>query len=149
MQANLGTEIFDYKNNVEHPLANVPFSVRTYPGSAATAMLPLTPANNYTATILFCGGTNLQPDQWVTTWDIASYPADNTYVKMTPDVSTDWQQDDNLPENRVMGQFVIMPDARLFLVNGIARGTAGYGNTSWAIGQAFGQDPIFAPSVFS
>ena len=27
-------------------------------------MLPLTPANNYTATVLFCGGTNLQPDQW-------------------------------------------------------------------------------------
>jgi hypothetical protein len=41
---------------------NTPHSVRTYPGSAATALLPLTPANNYTATILMCGGTNLQPD---------------------------------------------------------------------------------------
>jgi hypothetical protein len=28
-------------------------------------MLPLTPANNWTATIIFCGGTNLQPDQSV------------------------------------------------------------------------------------
>lgn len=43
-------------------LPNTPHAVRTYPGSAATALLPLTPANNYTATILMCGGTNLQPD---------------------------------------------------------------------------------------
>lgn len=34
-----------------HSLANVPHSVRTYPGSAANAMLPLTPANNWTATV--------------------------------------------------------------------------------------------------
>lgn len=53
IQTNLGTEIFDYVNNVEYPLANIPHAVRTYPGSAATAMLPLTPANNYTATIMF------------------------------------------------------------------------------------------------
>ena len=33
------------QNNIEHPLANTPHSVRTYPGSAATAMMPLTPAN--------------------------------------------------------------------------------------------------------
>lgn len=53
VQTNLGTEIFDYKNNIEYPLANMPYAVRTYPGSAATAMLPLTPANNWTATIIF------------------------------------------------------------------------------------------------
>jgi hypothetical protein len=71
INANLGTEIFDYKNNVEYPLADVPHAVRTYPGSAATAMLPLTPANNWTATLMFCGGTDLQPDQWVTTWNVS------------------------------------------------------------------------------
>lgn len=54
IQTNLGTEIFDYKNNVEYPLANIPHAVRTYPGSGATAMMPLTPANN-------CSSSSLRP----------------------------------------------------------------------------------------
>lgn len=147
-QSNLATEIFDYKKNVEYPLPNIPHAVRTYPASAATAMLPLTPKNNYTATILFCGGTNLQPDQWVTNWNIAAYPADPSCVKMTPDVSTSWEEEDYLFEGRSMGQFVIMPDGRLWMGNGIGKGTAGYGNTSWAIGQSFGSDPIYAPAYY-
>lgn len=140
----MGNEIFDYKNNIEYPLANTPHSVRTYPGSAATAMLPLTPANNWTATLLFvcffifffissnnpfiyfaqqCGGTNLQPDQWVTTWNIAAYGGDNTCISMTPDVSVDWVDEEPLPEPRVMGNFIFLPDGRLVLINGISHGT--------------------------
>ncbi|GAA5898861.1 hypothetical protein JCM6882_004016 [Rhodosporidiobolus microsporus] len=142
IQANWGTEIFDYKNNVEYPLADIPHAVRTYPGSAATAMLPLTPANNWTATILFCGGTDLKPDQWTLNWNIAGYPADSTCVSMTPDVSTDWVDEEPLPEPRVMGNFIFLPDGRLVLINGIGKGTAGYGNTSWAIGESFGDDPV-------
>ncbi|GAA5864012.1 hypothetical protein JCM8547_005308 [Rhodosporidiobolus lusitaniae] len=142
IQANWGTEIFDYKNNVEYPLADIPHAVRTYPGSAATAMLPLTPANNWTATILFCGGTDLKPDQWTLNWNIAGYPADSTCVSMTPDVSKDWVDEEPLPEPRVMGNFIFLPDGRLVLINGIGKGTAGYGNTSWAIGESFGDDPV-------
>lgn len=81
-------------------------------------MLPLTPANNWTATMLyvsfihglsvwrssfknsFCGGSDLQPDQWTQTWAIAAYPADSTCVRMTPDVSSKWEDDDSLPEGR-------------------------------------------------
>jgi len=142
IQANLGTEIFDYINNVEYPLPDIPHAVRTYPGSAATAMLPLTPANNWTAQIMFCGGTDLQPDQWVTTWNIASYPADSTCVSMTPDVSTAWVDEEPLPEGRVMGNWIFLPDGRLVLINGIGKGTAGYGNNSWTIGQSFGDKPV-------
>ncbi|SGY66362.1 BQ5605_C004g02665 [Microbotryum silenes-dioicae] len=142
INANLGTEIFDYKNNVEYAVSDMPHAVRTYPGSAATGMLPLTPANNWTATILFCGGTNLQPDQWVTSWNIAAYPADSTCVSMTPDVSTNWVDEDPLPEGRVMGNLISLPDGRFVVINGIGKGTAGYGNTSWAIGQSFGDDPV-------
>jgi len=111
-------------------------------------MMPLTPENNWTATIWFCGGTNLQPDQWSLDWNIAAYPADNTCVSITPDVSTDFNDEQNLPESRVMGNFIAMPDGRFLLLNGIAKGTAGYGNTSWAVGQAFGTDPIYAPAYF-
>lgn len=61
---------------------------------------------------------------------------------MTPDVSTDWVEEESLPEGRVMGNFIYLPDGRLLLLNGIGKGTAGYGNTSWAIGQSFGDDPV-------
>lgn len=61
---------------------------------------------------------------------------------MTPDVSTEWVDEEPLPEGRVMGNWIFLPDGRLVLINGIGKGTAGYGNTSWAIGQSFGDDPV-------
>lgn len=150
MQSNLQATIFDWQNAVEHPLPNIPHAVRTYPASAATAMLPLTPANNWTATILFCGGTNLQPDQWMTnpTWNVAAYPADNSCVSITPDVSSEWVEEDDLLEGRSMGQFIQLPDGRLFHLNGIATGTAGYGNVSWAVGQSYGDNPLLTAAYY-
>jgi hypothetical protein len=60
--------IFLYRSlqlpSTEIPLPDIPHAVRTYPASAATAMLPLTPANKYTATVLFCGGGNYASDEW-------------------------------------------------------------------------------------
>lgn len=38
-----------------------------------------------------------------------------------------------------------LPDGRFIILNGISKGTAGYGNTSWAVGQAFGTDPVYKP----
>ena len=65
IQSNWATSILDYKNVIETPIDDMPDAVRVYPASAGTAMLPLTPANNYTATILFCGGSDVQPNQYV------------------------------------------------------------------------------------
>ncbi len=46
--------IWDHEANIETPLPAMPNGVvRVYPASGATAMLPLTPANNYTPTIIF------------------------------------------------------------------------------------------------
>lgn len=61
IQSNWATVLLDYEQNKETPLDNIPDAVRVYPASAGTIMLPLTPANNYTATVLFCGGSNVQP----------------------------------------------------------------------------------------
>lgn len=113
-------------------------------------MLPLTPANNWTATILFCGGTDLQEGQWMTNpnWNVAAYPADATCVSITPDVSSTWKEEDQQFEGRSMGQFIILPDGRLFHFNGIATGTAGYGNTSWAVGQSYGDNPLLTSAYY-
>lgn len=63
IQSNWDTILLDYKTKTETRLDSMVDAVRTYPASAGTVMMPLTPANNWTATILFCGGTDLQPDQ--------------------------------------------------------------------------------------
>ena len=95
----------------------MPYAVRTYPASGASVMLPLTPANNYTATLLFCGGSDLQPDQWTQNWAISQYPASASCVSMSPDVNPVWVEDDPLPVGRSMSNFIIMPDQKLFLVS--------------------------------
>jgi hypothetical protein len=51
---------------------------------------------------------------------------------MTPDVSVDWEDEDGLDSGRTMGQFISLPDGRLWMGNGAALGTAGYGNESCA-----------------
>jgi hypothetical protein len=63
IQSNWATVVLDLATNTEKALDNIPDAVRVYPASAGTLMLPLTPANNYTATVLFCGGSNIKTDQ--------------------------------------------------------------------------------------
>jgi len=149
LQATYATSIYDWQNNVEHPLADIPDGVKTYPSSGATAMLPLRPENNYQATLLFCGGNNLKPDQFVATWNIAAYPTIKSCTTMTPDVNTTWGYDDDAPQGRTMGQFIILPNGMLFMSNGAATGTAAYGNTTWAIGQSFADNPVLTPALYN
>ncbi|KAJ9124101.1 hypothetical protein QFC22_000896 [Naganishia vaughanmartiniae] len=142
IQAEFKAEIFDYKSNTEYYINDIPDAVRVYPASAATAVFPMTPANNWTTTILFCGGTNLANNQWTTNWAIPSYAASASCVNISPDVDITWHYDDSLDTGRSMGQFINLPDGRLFMVNGGHKGTAGYGPESWAIGQSYADEPL-------
>jgi len=146
IQAEFQAEIFDYKNNIEYPIADIPDCVRVYPASAGTAVFPMTPTNNWTATIIFCGGTFLEADQWVASWPISQYAANESCVTISPDVDLNWHQTDQLESGRSMGnvsgftgssdntdafrQMINLPDGRIFYVNGAGTGTAGYGNNS-------------------
>ncbi|OBZ70682.1 Galactose oxidase [Grifola frondosa] len=121
VQANWGTTLLDHKAQKEVPLDDMIHAVRTYPASAGTAMLPLTPANNWTATVLFCGGANIQANQWGTDWDIAQYNASNSCVTIMPDI---------------------------LCLNGASTGVAGYGNVSWAIGQSYADNPVLMPAIY-
>ncbi|KAJ3512328.1 hypothetical protein NLJ89_g3581 [Agrocybe chaxingu] len=149
LQANWLTTLLDYKNKVETPLDDMPDAVRTYPASAGTVMLPLTPANNWTATIMFCGGANVPAEQWsAPDFVVTQHEASASCVKLTPDVSKSYVQDDPLPERRTMTNLILLPDGKVLCLNGARMGTAGYGNTSWSIGQSYGEDPHMTPVLY-
>ena len=57
--------LLDHRANKEYKLDNIPDAVRTYPASAGSIMLPLTPDNNWTATVVFCGGSNIATNKYV------------------------------------------------------------------------------------
>jgi hypothetical protein len=152
--------------NVETSLPDMPGAVvRVYPASGAVAMLPLTPANNYTQTILFCGGSNMTDEMWgdyampaVNTW---LWPASNDCQRITPEPQNGqpaaYEQDDDMMEGRSMGQFIILPDGTLFLVNGGLNGTAGYaqgtGQTAtygqMPYGESLASGPIGTPAIYN
>ncbi|SCZ96460.1 BZ3500_MvSof-1268-A1-R1_Chr8-2g10207 [Microbotryum saponariae] len=149
MQADWKAQILDLVTWQESPLDNVPHAQRTYPASAATTVLPLTPANNYTVTLLMCGGMNPKRDDWdVTKWKIADTPTSKSCVSITPKDGAKWVEEDDLPDNRGMGNFIILPTGKLLLLNGVGRGSAGYGSLPWAIGQSFAQDPVLRPVIY-
>jgi hypothetical protein len=141
--------------------------VRVYPGSGATAMLPLTPKNGYNPTILFCGGSGLTDVQWgnnsfpyAATWDI---PSSKDCQRITPEPldgsQPQYEQDDDMLDPRTMGQFIILPTGKMLVVNGAANGTAGYSNQTIAnpgdttvipnpFIESLASDPVLTPAIY-
>jgi hypothetical protein len=149
IQSNWATSLLDLNANIETPLDNIPDAVRTYPASAGVIMLPLTPANNWTATILFCGGSNVAPAQWTDpTFVPPTYPASNSCVRITPDNSTSYIEDDPMLQPTAMSSFIALPDGTLLNLNGAQLGTAGYGNNTYAIGHSYADDPVMTPALY-
>jgi hypothetical protein len=137
---------------------------RVYPASAATAMLPLTPENHYIPTILFCGGISLRDDQWgnyaFPAVDVFNIPNSNDCQRITPEPldgsPVQYQKDDDMLETRSMGQFIILPDETLLVVNGGSKGTAGYaastGQTAYGnmpFGMSLSSEPVLTPAVYN
>jgi hypothetical protein len=156
--------MWDYNANVETPLPGMPNNVaRVYPASGAVAMLPLTPANNWTPTILFCGGSDMPADAYgnysypaINTW---LYPASQDCQRITPEPtdgsSPIYVQDDNMLQGRTMGQFIILPDGKLLVINGGANGTAGYATATnltpvgqMPFGESLAAGPIGQPAIY-
>ena len=82
--------LWDSATNTETRLPDMPDQiVRVYPASGAAAMLPLTPANNYTPTVMFCGGATLTDQQWGNySWPFAdtwAIPASKKCHTITPE----------------------------------------------------------------
>ena len=159
--------LWDHVGNVETPLPDMPGHVaRVYPASGAVAMLPLTPDNNYTPTVLFCGGTNIPDDQWgsysgplVDPWLI---PASKDCQRLTPEPTDGstvaYEQDDDMLDGRTMGQFILLPDGTALVVNGALNGTAAYAPTTGTVntplgfmpaGASMATGPVLTPAIYN
>jgi hypothetical protein len=151
INVNHNASILNYQTGAETTLAAVPHAVRTYPASASSAMLPLTPANNYSATVMYCGGTNLNDSQWQQAGlALINITADSSCITISPGTSLDWQEEDYLPEGRVMGNAILLPDGTIFVVNGALRGVAGYADVTqpWNDGDSLADSPAYTPVLF-
>ncbi|KAJ8488092.1 hypothetical protein ONZ51_g3789 [Trametes cubensis] len=163
VQANYSTVLWDPLTNEETDLPDMPGQiVRVYPASGANAMLPLTPENNYTPTVMFCGGIYMTDWQWgnyswpfADTWEI---PASNKCHTITPEPTdgsnVDYVEDDDLPVGRTMGQFIALPDLTMLVVNGGANGTAGYSTRTYntlemPYGMSLAAEPVGQPAVYN
>jgi hypothetical protein len=160
--------LWDYNSNTETQLPDMPGQVvRVYPASGAVTMLPLTVENNYTPTILFCGGQSgaSMPDSawgnyswpFVDTWNI---PASKDCQRITPEPtdgsSPQYVQDDDMLDGRTMGQFIILPTGKLLVINGGANGTAGYSTqtlttpsySQMPYGMSLAAAPVLTPAIY-
>ncbi|WWC85422.1 uncharacterized protein L201_000285 [Kwoniella dendrophila CBS 6074] len=153
MQAAYKTILYDMNTRTEIPLQDMPYAVRVYPASAATAMLALTPANNYTVSLLFCGGSNApfeKSSDGGANFNVTAIPADDSCVRISPeDANPKYEDDDDMLEGRSMGNFIWLPDGTLWMGNGVNMGTAGYGDEKWSIGQSYGQQPLYQPAIYN
>ncbi|KAN0065542.1 hypothetical protein ACQY0O_001379 [Thecaphora frezii] len=170
VQANYSTMLWDHLNNKETYLPDMPNNViRVYPASAATAMKPLTPDNNYTPTILFCGGSVLSDALWGNYTgpgdNILDIDASKDCSSITPELadgtqnpSAHYEHEEDLPTGRTMGQFIHLPDGTMLILNGGAKGTAGYSNQTFTIAQGpngpvytegLCQDPQYQPIIYN
>ncbi|KAI0027666.1 glyoxal oxidase N-terminus-domain-containing protein [Vararia minispora EC-137] len=164
IQANYSTILFDADNNIETNLPDMPNQIiRVYPASGANAMLPLTVDKNYQQTILFCGGFYMQDGDWgnfdsprINPWE---QRASADCQRMTPEPSDGstptYVQDDDMPNPRTMGQFILLPDGKMLVVNGGRNGTAGYGTHTniTAVGQmpygeSYATEPQLQPAIY-
>lgn len=138
--------------------------VRVYPASGANAMLPLTPANNYSQTVIFCGGSDM-PDSawgnytspWINTWE---YPASSKCHTLEPEPqdgsAAAYVEDDAMPEGRTMGQSILLPDGTMLVVNGGLNGTAGYSTSTpltpsysdMPYGMSLASGPVGRPAIY-
>jgi hypothetical protein len=157
--------IWDYTSNIETALPDMPNGiVRVYPASGAVAMLPLTVANNYTQTIIFCGGSDMPADAYgdysfpaSNPWE---YPASTDCQRITPEPADGsapaYEQDDDMLNQRTMGQFIILPDGKLLVINGGTNGTAGYAQQTgqtplyglMPYGESLAAGPVGTPSLY-
>ncbi|CAG8632495.1 3209_t:CDS:2, partial [Acaulospora colombiana] len=152
LNINKAAAVLDTTNDHEYPLPEVPYAVRTYPASASSVMLPLTVENGWNATVMYCGGSDVAKDDWLSSLALINIPASSSCITISPATENTWQDDDSLPQGRVMGSAILLPDSTVVVLNGANQGVAGYaGNPAqqaWSADDGFAEAPTLMPIIY-
>ncbi|KAJ3307785.1 hypothetical protein HDU76_004367, partial [Blyttiomyces sp. JEL0837] len=94
-----------------------------YPHTPTAFILPMYEKNNFTATVMICGGSKLSTkDASAMCWQI---------TPETPGVPPVWKQMKDMPTARLMPDSALLPDGTVLMTNGASYGQAG-GNAGQA-----------------
>ncbi|KZP16566.1 copper radical oxidase [Athelia psychrophila] len=135
---NWATVLLDYTAQEEQSLQDIPDAVRCYPASGGTAMLPLTPANNWTAAILFCGGSNIKSNGWEMS-ELCEHHAGcggQLHGGCAPRGSEHGRFDSAARRHDMKG-------------NGAATDTAVCGSTAYTVGQSYADNTLLSPAIYN
>ncbi|KAG8813045.1 hypothetical protein FRC17_001696 [Serendipita sp. 399] len=152
VHSNRKVALLTYQTNEEDYLPSDPFAVRTYPASASSAMLPLRKGDDgeWDAVVMYCGGQDIKDNQWKQKGlALIDIQADKTCIKIS-EKTRQWEQDDDLPESRVMGNAILLPDSTILVINGAGRGVAGYADYTqpWGNDDSLADDPVLTPVIY-
>ncbi|KAF8753565.1 Glyoxal oxidase [Rhizoctonia solani] len=124
----------------------------------------LMPSGKIFAQANYSTSSDMPEDAWgnysypnINTWD---YPASTDCHSIIPEPTDNsaptYVKDDDLPDPRTMGQFILLPDGTMLVINGAANGTAGYaqatgqtalyGDMPW--GMSLASAPVFKPVIY-
>ncbi|KAF8594625.1 hypothetical protein BDV93DRAFT_458595, partial [Ceratobasidium sp. AG-I] len=149
--ANNQAMLLDWEKNTETRLPNFPNGQRVaYPMNAAGVLLPLSPANNYTAEMFICGGSHISDTLPPTSLDANHDYSSAQCSRMALDaagIAGGWKVE-YMPEPRLLADGVLLPNGKVLIVNGGRTGTAGYGNLQHRIGDSNADNPTFTPLLY-
>ncbi|XP_043703160.1 aldehyde oxidase GLOX-like [Telopea speciosissima] len=133
--------LFNYTSNtVVKTFPAIPdYQSRTYPFTGSSVLLPLRnlQQSSVEAEVLICGGAP---------WESASQAASGNFtdalntcarIRIT-DPNPTWTME-TMPLARVMGDMTLLPNGQVLIINGAARGLAGW---------EYGRDPVFYPVLY-
>ncbi|CAI8606546.1 unnamed protein product [Vicia faba] len=139
--ANNRAILFDYnKNLVVKTFPQIPGGdPRSYPSTGSSVLLPLNnlQAREVEAEVLVCGGAPKGSYQKAETKEFIGALNTCARIKIT-DPKPKWVVE-TMPEGRVMGDMVILPNGDVLIINGAGSGTAG-----WELGR----EPVLNPVLY-
>lgn len=140
--ANTRSVLFDYNGNrVVRDFPPIPGGdPRNYPSSGSSVLLPLDEnSGGVGAEVMICGGAPRGSHQAAMNGTSFAQALSSCGRMRVSDLDASWAMED-MPMGRVMGDMVILPSGDVAILNGAARGTAGW---------EAARDPVMTPVLYS
>ncbi|KAL1542935.1 (methyl)glyoxal oxidase [Salvia divinorum] len=135
--ANNRAILFDHTSSkVVHTYPTVPGGdPRNYPSTGSAVLLPL--RSNAGAEVMVCGGAPRGAYIRANNGDFVKALDTCGRIRIN-DPNPQWVME-TMPQGRVMGDMLLLPDGNVLIINGAGAGTAGW---------EFGRSPVLSPVVY-